>query len=597
MTHSNRVISIYNRFLSFLHTKQRVACFLLLAAVLLVYANVINGGFVYDDKSFIVDNRPVKEWLFSRPWDFFIKPEVAVWSGIYRPLRTLSFAIDYQLFGLNPVGYHCENVLLHCINTLLVFSILSVLLACTKKGFLGALLFAVHPVQLEAVSWISSRGDLLFALFVLISFKWYISMTDDERIKWTSISGLLLLYIFALLSKETAIAFFPVVISYDILIMCCQKKINLYYMVKKRLKIYLSIAGISLLYLIIRFNLFESVSQKPYWGGSVKSNILTMLEATLYYFKIIFYPVKLSIDYSNYPIIYSFADIRLIMPVLFYTAVALLCFYALRRKDYPFILFAGIFVLFLLPSWNIFPISAIIAERFLYVSLIGVAAVAGCVLYTICFENHTIFQRKICFLTVLFIFLCLSFLSIYRNSHWFSNYTIWKACVDVFPGNYKGHINLGTEYEEKGEHYKAISENIKLLVVKPHHATAHYNLGNIYWRLGLFDKSRAAFLTAIRYNPEYWQAMNNLGSLYVDKMWYDEAERVFLQLIVKNPDYPKAHFNLASIYFNRFKDYPKAKYHLRKCIESEMFRNSKEVHFMWRNIEIIDRETSGIGSR
>ncbi len=580
----------YKKFLHILRQKQCFAHLLLVAAIVLVYANVIQGGFVYDDKNFIRDNRPIKEWLFSHPWDFFLKPEVAVWSGIYRPLRTLSFSIDYQFFGLNPMGYNCENILLHTINTLLVFSILSVILACRRKAFLAALLFAVHPVQLEAVSWISSRGDLLFALFVLICWRWYISWRDDDRVSWTQLIGWLFMYVMGLLSKETAIALFPTILTYDILVVGLSQKRGVYNILKKRKKIYFSMLVVSVLYLIVRFNIFESVSQKPYWGGSVQSNMLTMFEATLYYFKLIFYPTNLALDYSTYPIIYSFADVRLILPAIFYLAATILCGYSFMRKNYLFLFFIALSAFFLLPSWNIIPISAIIAERFLYVSMVGMSAVFACVLDAVCCG---IPRRRIYgILTLIFVIVCLMVLSVNRNKDWYSDLTIWKACVDVFPGNYKGHINLGTQYEAQGEHIKAISENIKLISVKPNHATAYYNLGNIYWHLGLFEKSRSSYLTALHYKPDYWQAMNNLASLYVDKMWYHKAEHVLLQLIVKNPDYAKAHFNLGLLYLNMLKKYPEAKYHLKKSMEDREFRDSSKVRSMLQQAEELERKTS-----
>ncbi|MCD6459393.1 hypothetical protein J7L67_01845, partial [bacterium] len=154
---------------------------LLSSAVLIVYLNVSNAGFVYDDNDFIVDNYPVKTWLLKNPWDFFLKPEQAVWSGIYRPLRTLAFAVDYQFFGLNPSGYHIENFFLHIFNAILVFFLFRIFFKNDKISFMGALLFAVHPVQIESVTWISSRGDLLYSFFTLICFIWFLKMAKKDN--------------------------------------------------------------------------------------------------------------------------------------------------------------------------------------------------------------------------------------------------------------------------------------------------------------------------------------------------------------------------------------------------------------------------------
>jgi protein O-mannosyl-transferase len=129
----------------------------------------IAGGFVYDDHRFYEENAALTRW--SILWRAFTDPASqtadASYDGLWRPLRTLSFAVDRALFGLAAWGPHLVNVLLHGAATALLFALLRRLGASTNAAFLGAVLYALHPAQAECVAWISSRGDLLAILFVL----------------------------------------------------------------------------------------------------------------------------------------------------------------------------------------------------------------------------------------------------------------------------------------------------------------------------------------------------------------------------------------------------------------------------------------------
>lgn len=553
---------------------------LISGAILLMYANIITGDFVYDDKNFITENWPVKKWLFTHPWDFFLKPEVAVWSGIYRPLRTFSFAIDYQFFGLNPAGYHIENLLLHLANCILLYIFLQRMLKSNAASLLSSLLFAVHPVQIEAVTWISSRADLMFSSIVLICMVWFAQASRSGPVRFSTSIIFGMLFFCALLSKETAIGLIPVLCIYDI---CFnfrpnRSKLNFYSFFSSRILFYCVLIAVSIIYIIIRFSLFENISQKPFWGGSAKANFLTMLDATVYYFRLIFYPTHLCVDYSTYPITGSFFSPYLMVAAVFYALVAGICIIEARRKNFRFFFFCSIFVFFLLPSWNIIPISAIIAERFLYFPMIGFCALAGISLDKIRTKNFLIPHGKtiaLCALGCVLIALVTG--GIYRNFYWHNEFRLWKSCVTEFPGNFKGHINLGTCYDSQGNDMAALTEYYKLLSIRPHHATAYYNLGNIYWKYGLFEKSRQAFLTALKLQPDYWQALNNLGSLYIDKMWFDEARTCFLKIIEKNPAYARAHYNLGMLYYEHYKQYDNALYHFLQCINDDEFRGSLRV--------------------
>ena len=137
-----------------------IPIFILLILTIGVYSNTLKNGFVFDDYFIIIDNIFIKDWknlsgLLSK--DYFSRSGEAT----YRPVVTLSYFVDYSLWGLKPYGYHLTNVLIHSVNAVLVFLFVLLLIKGRRAAFLAALLFAVHPVLTEAVNAISLREDLL----------------------------------------------------------------------------------------------------------------------------------------------------------------------------------------------------------------------------------------------------------------------------------------------------------------------------------------------------------------------------------------------------------------------------------------------------
>ncbi|MCB1196669.1 tetratricopeptide repeat protein, partial [bacterium] len=565
-------------------SKNSIVYVLFLLSIILGYAHIINGEFVYDDKNFIVTNYPIKTWLFSRPWDFFLKPEVAVWTGIYRPIRTLSFAIDYQLYGLNPIGYHLHNLFLHFINAILLFSLLIRLFKTHRIPFFATLLFIIHPLQTETVTWVSSRADLFFTTGVLGCLLLYMQFAQSDTLRLKTIFMWNAFYFLALLSKETAIALIPTLLLYDIFFSWKKYHVPMRTICKKRWVFYFVSSIVTLSYMFVRFSLFEKVSQKPYWGGTASANFLTMLDATVYYFKLIVFPINLCIDYSTFPITRQlFGNPYMILNFLFYAALLLLLFFRIQKKDYTTLFFTGFFILFLLPTWNIIPISAILAERFLYVPLIGLFAVISSGI-VILMSSKSLFQRPILSMVCMLSAFLIAFTAI-RNGDWKTDFTLWNSCAVLYPGNFKAHVNLGSDYHEKGESLKAITENYKLITIKPQYPTAYYNLGNIYWSLGLFEQSEKAFFDAIKLKPDYVEAYNNLGTLYIDKQWNDKARAAFLKGLEYDSSHGNLHFNLGSLYFSGYKDYTRAYYHLHEALKSPEFMRSRRLHQMLANIK------------
>lgn len=178
---------------------------LILALTVIAYWPVFTADFMYDDRFFVQENANIREWQ-SIP-DFFVRPVQKMasirWEGIWRPLRTVSFLLDHKIWGSDPLGFHLTSLLWHLLNVFLLFVLLNRLFKNENLSLAACLIFALHPVQTEAVTWISSRGDLMFLSFGLASFLLFIFYQESR--KYSSLGLSFLCFILALLSKETAI--------------------------------------------------------------------------------------------------------------------------------------------------------------------------------------------------------------------------------------------------------------------------------------------------------------------------------------------------------------------------------------------------------
>ncbi len=199
------------------HLRQHLIALAIIAVVSFVtYSNTLTGEFIWDDRELILDNYYVKNWenlptIFSS--DFFFTSSKEGKIGYYRPLITLTYMINYSLFKINPLGYHLTNIIFHLLNGVLVYLLAVHLLKSMRVPLLAALLFAIHPVHTESVSWIAGRTDVIACFFFLISLYCYVKFMEKRGLLLYLIS--LLSFTLSLFSKEMAVTLPLILIAYD----------------------------------------------------------------------------------------------------------------------------------------------------------------------------------------------------------------------------------------------------------------------------------------------------------------------------------------------------------------------------------------------
>ncbi|MCX6583455.1 MAG: glycosyltransferase family 39 protein [Candidatus Aminicenantes bacterium] len=361
-------------------TKQIIILLLALLTVnVLLYLPSLQHDFLKDDFRLIVENQRIKtfkSFLNSINGQFFSFPDFP-YLHYWRPLSLFSFYLDYQIWGLNPLGFHLTNILLNALNAMLLFLFFYFISRKILPAFFISLFFSLHPAHVEAVSWISGRTDLLSALFIFSAALLFLLFLEKEKKTFYLFS--VICFTLALLAKENAVLFplaAALLISRDI----SKESIK-----KKNYLLILFLAAIDIIYLILHhtFTGMQNILQ----NFSFK-DILLICKTAGVYTKIILAPFSPAPYYS----MQQFEQHHVGYYVYFLVGLLLLALVASKRKEYRCTFYSLLFLIFLLPVLDprIIPTNPRIALRFAYIP----AVLAGVFfMETIQFLKHKILRR------------------------------------------------------------------------------------------------------------------------------------------------------------------------------------------------------------
>jgi len=427
------------------------AVFVIIFLGIAVYANSLKGDFVWDDEDFVVKNDYIKS-LKNIPL-FFTKKETLAAGKLggdnYRPLVSLTYALDYSFWKLNPTGYHITNTGLHVLNAILLFYLLTLILKNYALSIFSSIIFLIHPIQTEAVTWISGRSNVLFLFFFLLAFILYIKQKTSKKHMLYAAS--LISFLCGLLSKETTAVFPLMIILYDWIY---DRENNIAGRIVKYMP-FLAVFGI---YMFIRFTVLGRLGQCDYWTGSLYTTLLTMARVIVYYIRLLLFPVGLCIDYLKYPASYSIMDHKVLLSLIVLLTMLITAFGLRKRnKDLSF----GIFWFFiaLLPVINIIPVKIFMAERFLYLPSIGFAVTLSAIFYILyCKKIDSIHFKKLLVTTQIILIIACSTLTFLRNKDWTDAAVLYGKAIESYPDNFRARYNLAITYGKRGQEDKALTE-------------------------------------------------------------------------------------------------------------------------------------------
>lgn len=519
-----------------------------------LYTNTIKNGFVLDDDDVIINSPLIKDFtnvnkLFDRDY-FYLSGEMS-----YRPVVTLSYFTDYKLSSLKPWGYHLTNVLLHAINSLLLYLFLSFIVrpsaAKHEQSLLQSirniplfisLLFIAHPLLTEAVNVPSYREDLLVFLFYIGALNLYLfirsSPVSQSRLVTPALYLLsCILYLFALFSKEMAVTFPLIVYCYEWVYINKSKNKNSILLNPYNA----GYIGITLIYIYIRFYYFHNPASlvevyAPAWG--FRERLLTIPWLLLNYLRLSIFPISLSSDHIIDPV-RSVSSFLFIVPIII--ASSLLAIAVATRRHKKEIAFGILyFFITLIPVYNIVPIAMPIAERYLYLPIAGLAIIAGALLKLVLEAPGFKFRRLIIFITLLSTVSLYSIKVIKRNEVWGNDYLFWADTVKTSPKSDRAHLNLGAVYFDQERFDEAINEVKAAIKLNPLDPQFYTLLGMIYAKQVQLDEAISEFRTVLKLMPTHPGAHYNLGVAYLKKGLKSEGRSEFEMALKLRPGYLKA---------------------------------------------------------
>ncbi len=554
---------------------RRLAVFFLIFITSVTYVNTLKNDFVWDDVFFIVNNNYIKDLDFIPQYFYEAKTYASIPDYyIFRPLRTFVFALEYKLWGLNPRGFHLISIILHLLNVIIIYFLISKLTSNRRLGFITALIFSVHPVQTEAVAWVKGQDDLLASIFFSLGFLIFLKKEEQEKYnQWDSV----LIYFFfflALLSKIMAITFPFILILYKISLKRDTK-------VNKDSFFFLSLFLIALAYLFTRHVVIGRTTQTSYLGGKAYYTFLTMLRVFPSYLKLIIYPSNFIADYSGMKISHSIFEIPVLLSLLF-CLITLLTLIISWKKNRLIFFSISFFFLTLLPVSNIVPTMQFMAERFLYLPDLGVFLLLSILIVkavSILSPRESTLWLIIALLTT-----TLMPITINRNAVWQNELTLWEETFKTAPPSYRVMENLAFAYTNHNLPDKAIPLLEKLMSRSKNKAKIFDYLGIAYYRKKEMEKARECFDKAIELKPDFAVAYGHLGIILGEEKKYklsryylekainldsnsaeatyyynnlgltlqnsgqeEQAKEMFKTALIKNPDNAEALKNLGAI--------------------------------------------------
>ena len=523
-----------------------IAAGIILVLALLAYSNSFGTGFHFDDYHQVVNNQHIRQ-LGNIP-SFFRDASAASYElgqKGYRPLLYASFAANYAINYYWGPGYHEINLLLHLLNSLLVFLIAGAVLRAggRERTFMPALaaslLFALHPVQTSAVTYISGRSALLASFFCLASFLCFVLFRFAEKGARRLLLAFLAVVLFfaGLLSKETAICLPGLFIVYDLLFVLPGTEKSRRY---NAFLFYIPLIIAAATYLVIRSNVlgYTAVGQVSI---SVHDYLLSEAKVFLLYLRLMALPFNQNADY-NLPLTTT-VNFAVLISVLLVISLTVLLWKA--RKKNPAGAFFGLwFLIALAPESSIFPILDTAVEYRLYFPAVGfIVALAS-------FLPERLYHDKRVAVGAAAIILLFGALSFNRNAVWATEVSLWSDVAAKSPDSIRAHDNLGTALLNERDYDGAIKELSRAIPTGSGKNAAHVylNLGLLYEDTSRPGEAIESYKKAIGADLDLMEARENLGAVYNLSGRYAEAAAVLEEAVQRDPGYAWTHYNLAETY-------------------------------------------------
>ena len=548
-------------------------CLFLVAVIWVVFGRTTRFGFVnYDDGTYVSDNALVTGGLTPRgvawAWTHVI-------CNFYHPLTMLSLMLDFQFHKLNAGGYHLTNVLIHTASSVLLFLVLRRMTGALWRSAFVAAVFAIHPLRVESVAWVTERKDVLATFFFMLTLGAYVRYVRQPNSmgRYMAVAGF---FVLGLLCKPTAVTLPFLLLLLDYWPLGRMGGIK-----DLEFRIENGEIGTTDGHCAIGAGWEKRVAAVPFWGlvrekiplaalaagacvatyfteagGKALASIAALpmplrmenvLVSYVVYLRQMVWPAGLAVYYPFPAKAYPLWETALAFLLLAVISGGTL---ALGRKR-PWLLVGWFWYLgMLVPVIGLVQVGEFAhADRNTYLPQIGLYVLLTWAAAEMSgnWRHRWLVQGGL----AAAILVALVFCARTQTSYWRNSESLWSHTISCTSGNYLAHKSMGDALALKGESAEAIEQYRKALEIKPAYESAHYNLGVALFNIGNVDEAIAQFRMALQINPAPADAHNNLGLALFDKGDLEGAIAQYREALESNPDDAEVHNNLGNALVHR----------------------------------------------
>jgi tetratricopeptide (TPR) repeat protein len=528
----------------------------------IAYSNSLQCGLVFDNAT-IIGRDPRITQTTPRNIAAILSGgyrDVSDNAGLYRPLTTLSYLVNYAVFGngLHPPGYHWVNLALHCVNVALAYALGIAVFGATAPAWALAAIWGLHPLLTESVTNIVGRADLLAAFGVLAGLLCYlkaISAQRKRRLAW--LAGIAAAQAAGLFSKESAVVLPGIMFLYDLTGFqrtAWRRRASAYALLALPFPAFFYLRSKVGLHMLIPF------ADNPLVHAGFWTARLTAIKVVGCFLGLFLWPARLSADYSYNAVplfglqLSNWEDARAFLAIAVCLGSALLVLILAlraRRNEKPMLFFLAFFFVAILPTSNLIVlIGSIMAERFLYLPSVGLAGFVVAGIYEL--GQRTPLRRparQAAWAALGITCIVLAARTYARNLDWRDELSLWSSAVSVSPGSAKAHYNLAKALESMpGRLPEAIGEYRASLRIDPDHADVHDNLANVLVVIpGKLPEAIAEYQAALRMAPDRAEPHSDLANALARISGrLPEAIAEYQAALRIRPDNAEIHYNLAN---------------------------------------------------
>lgn len=507
----------------------------------IIYLPSLTNGFVsWDDPKYIYENPGIRTLDLA----FLKRAFTEVYFSNWHPLTMISYAVDYALWGLNPLGYHLENNVLHAVNTALV-AVLSVRLitivrplsppAAFAAGFIPALLFGIHPLHVESVAWVSERKDVLCGLFFIASILFYLRYAQKDKALCYILS--LVSFALAIMSKSMAVTLPAVLLLID------------FYPLRRLSSLKGVLKAIAEKLPFFAIGIFASAMAIHSQTSAMASldvipldiRFFSALRSYAFYLEKLFVPIGLAPFYP-FPAVFDPWSVDYLVTYGVLAGISVICLAAIRYR--VFIVVWLYFLGTLLPVIGLVQVGMqAAADRYMYLPSLSLLVLLGAGAALIIEKNlrplMAVFLGFISLATV-----ALSYATVTQTAVWKDSLTLWDYELGLYPDAYVPLMNRGVALVKMGEHDKGMKDLDRAVLLAPTSRNALYNRSLALKEMGRYREALDDLNASIKIRPDA-DAYNNRGNVLKrlgDHAGAVENYRLSLEL---EPRSGATYFNLA----------------------------------------------------